>query len=250
MNDINRSSLIPYLCPIFTGYRQLTHDVLFFFVIILLSFREQLFLLGQMALELSCDREFSKALCASQAADLFNQPSELLCDQIFNSVINNVINCEYMDIYDKTLNMQNDSNSMILMHLNIRFLQKNYDDLYDLVATLSFRPDVICLSESRINQSLKSIQLQGYNFINAKPNKQAGGTAIYFCSKLKFSQIDAFGLAGSESAWVKIWKNDSTKALVIASIYRHPSKDINQFICDFSDCLEKLSNEKKILHSW
>ena len=33
--------------------------------------------------------------------------------------------------------------------------------------------------------------------------------------------------------------------LVIASIYRHPSEDINQFICDFSDCLEKLANEKK-----
>ena len=149
-----------------------------------------------------------------------------------------------MDIYDKA-NLQNDSNSMILMHLNIRPLQKNYDDLYDLVASLSFRPDVICLSESRINQPLKSIQPQGYNFINAKPNKNAGGTAIYVCSKLKFSQIDVFGLTGSESIWLKIWKNDSTKALVIASIYRHPSEDINQFIFDFSDCLEKLSNEKR-----
>ena len=113
------------------------------------------------------------------------------------------------------------------------------------VASLSFRPDVICLSESCINQPLKSIQLHGYNFINAKPNKQAGGTAIYVCSKLKFSQIDGFGLTGSESIWLKIWKNDLTKVLVIASIYRHPSEDINQFICDFSDCLEKLSNEKK-----
>ena len=91
-----------------------------------------------------------------------------------------------MDIYDKTLNLQNDSNSMILLHLNIRSLQKNYDDLsYDLVASLFFRPDVICLFESRINQSLKSIQPRGYNFIKAKPNKQAGGTAIYVCSKLK-----------------------------------------------------------------
>ena len=148
-----------------------------------------------------------------------------------------------MDIYDKTLNLQNDCNSLILMHLNIRSLQKNYDDLYDLVASLSFRPDVICLSESRINQPLKSIHLHGYNFINAKPNKQAGGTAIHVCSKLKFSQIDGFGLTGSESIWLKIRKNDQMKALAIASIYRHPSEDMNQFIYDFSDCLEKLSNE-------
>ena len=148
-----------------------------------------------MALELSCDGELSEALCTSQAADLFHQPSQL-CDQIFNSMTNNVINCEYLDMYDKTLNLQNDCNSMILMHLNIRSLQKNYDDLYDLVASLSFRPHAICLSESRINQPLKSIQLQGYNFINAKPDKQASGNAIYVCSKLKFSQIHAFGLIG------------------------------------------------------
>ena len=102
------------------------------------------------AIELSCNGELSKALRTSQAADLFNQPSEL-CDQIFKSLTNNVINCECMDIYDKTLNLQNDSNFMILMHLNIRSLQKNYDDLYDLVAALSFRPNVICPSESRIN---------------------------------------------------------------------------------------------------
>ena len=82
-------------------------SVLFHFLwgaIILLSFREQLFLLGQMALELSCDRELPEALRTSQAADLFYQPSEL-CDQLFDSMANNVINCEYMDIYDKALNL-------------------------------------------------------------------------------------------------------------------------------------------------
>ena len=83
------------------------------------------------------------------------------------------------------------------------------------------------------------------SFINAKPKKLAGNTAIHVCFKLKLSQIDTFRLTGSESLWLKIWKNDSTKALVIASNYRHPSEDINQFICDFSDCQEKLSNEKK-----
>ena len=39
-----------------------------------------------------------------------------------------------MDIYDKTLNLQNDSISMTLMHLNIKSLQKNCDHLHDFVA--------------------------------------------------------------------------------------------------------------------
>ena len=76
-----------------------------------------------MALELFCDRELSEALRTSQTADLLIQSSEL-CDQIFNSMTSNAIKCEYIDIYDKTLNLQNDINSVILMHLNIRFLQK------------------------------------------------------------------------------------------------------------------------------
>ena len=80
-----------------------------------------------MALELLCDGEMSEALRTSPAADLFNQPNEL-CDQMFNSMTSNVIKCENMDIYYKTLNLQNDSSSMILMHLNIRSLQKNNND--------------------------------------------------------------------------------------------------------------------------
>ena len=131
MNDIDGSSLIPYLCLIFTGCRQLTHDFFlflcffsyFFLVIILLSFRVQLFLLGQLALELSCERELSEA-CAQ-----VKRPTSLInlvnyATKNFNSMTNNIINCKYMDIHDKTLNLQNGSNFMILMHFNIRSLQK------------------------------------------------------------------------------------------------------------------------------
>ena len=100
--------------------------------------------------------------------------------------------------------------------------KKNYKDLHNFVASLCFRSDVICRSKSRTNKPLKSIQLQqSYNFINSKPNRQAGGTAIYVWSELNFSQIDAFGLTGTGSILLKIWNKDSTKALVIiASIYR------------------------------
>ena len=101
-----------------------------------------------------------------------------------------------------------------------------------------------CLSESRINQLLKSIQRQGYNFLNAKLNKnpvvQLFTTALNLNSPKSKSLDYRLGI----HIRLKIWKNDSAKALVIASIYRHPSEDINQFVFDFSDCLEKLSNKK------
>ena len=113
---------------------------------------------------------------------------------------------------------------------------------------LPFKPDVICLSESRINQPLKNIQLQGYNFLNAKPGKKVGSVAVYLNMKFNFTQLKSFQLYGTESIWLKIWNNNSTKTILIGSIYRHPTKDSNKFLDDFSDCMEKLADEKKMLY--
>ena len=134
------------------------------------------------------------------------------------------------------------------MHLNIRSLHKNFDDLHEFLSLLPFKPDVICLSESRINQPLKNIQLQGYNFLNAKPGKKAGGVAVYLSMKFNFTQLKSFQLYGMESIWLKIWNNNSTKTILIGSIYRHPTEDSNKFLDDFLDCMEKLADEKKMFY--
>ena len=51
------------------------------------------------------------------------------------------------------------------MHVNIRSLNKNFDEFHDYIQFLSFISSVICLSESRIqNQSQVNIELAGYKF--------------------------------------------------------------------------------------
>ena len=177
-----------------------------------------------MALRFSCDRELSEALCTSRAADPNNEPGEM-CDQIFNLITSNIADCDYIDFYDNSLNFWNGNNSLILVHLNIRSLHKNFDDLHKFVSWLPFKPDVICLSESRINQPLKNIQPQGYNFLNAKPDKKAGGVAVYLSMKFNFTQLKSFQLYWTESIWLKIWNN--------------------KFLDDFSDCMEKHADKKK-----
>ena len=109
--------------------------------------------------------ELSEALCTSRAADPNNEPSEI-CDQIFNSITSNIDDCDYIDFYDNSSNLWNGNDSLILVHLNIRSLHKNFDDLHEFGSMRPFKPDVICLSESRINHPLKNIQLQGYNFFS------------------------------------------------------------------------------------
>ena len=95
---------------------------------------------------------------------------------------------------------------------------------------------------------MKNIQLQEYNFLNAKPGKKASSVAVYFSIKFNFTQLKSFHLYGSESIWLKIWNNNSTKTILIGSIYRHPTKDSNKFLDDFSDCMENLVDEKKIFY--
>ena len=86
-----------------------------------------------------------------------------MCNQIFNSITSNIAVCDYIDFYDNSSNLWSGNDFLILVQLNIRSLHKNFDDLHEFVSLLPFKPDVICLSESRINQPLKNIQLQGYN---------------------------------------------------------------------------------------
>ena len=155
-----------------------------------------------MALRFSCDGELSETLCTSQAVDPNNEPSEM-CDQIFNSITSNIADCDY------------------------------FDDLHEFISLLPFTPDVIFLSESRQNQPLKNIQLQRYNFLHTKPGKKAGGVAVYLSMKFNFTQLKSFHLYGTESIWLKIWNNNSTKTILISSIYRHPTEDSNKFLDNF-----------------
>ena len=66
--------------------------------------------------------------------------------------------------------------------------------------------------------------------------------------KFNFTQLKSFQLYGTESIWLKIWNNNSTKTILIGSIYRHPTEDSNKFLEDFSDCMEKLADEKKMFY--
>ena len=111
------------------------------------------------------DGEPSDAPLTSQAADLCDGTSDM-SDQLFNSMTSNVKKCDYIDTNASNQVFLAENDSLSLIHLNIRSLNANFSDLHVFVSQLSFQPDVICLSESRINQPLKNIEIDGYNFTN------------------------------------------------------------------------------------
>ena len=169
-----------------------------------------------MAPDLLCDSDLSGSLCMSQAARPSDDPTEL-CDHVFDSLTSNVMKCEYFDIYDNETSFTNEIDFLILLHLNIRTLNKYFNDLHNLIASLPFKPDVVCLSESRIDEPFENIEIDGY--VKPKTKGQAGGVAVYINVRIDFRKIDCFNLCGSESLWLKLQLQERIKSVIIGTIY-------------------------------
>ena len=202
-----------------------------------------------MAPDLFCDSDLSGSLRMSQATQPSDDPTEL-CDHVFDSLTSNIMECEFIDIFDNENSFTNEINSLILLHLNIRTLDKYFNNLHNLIASLSFEPDVVCLSESRIDEPFENIEIDEYNFVHVKPKTkgQAGGVAVYINVRIEFRKIDCFNLCGSESLWLKLQLQERTKSVIFGTIYRHPSENINKFEEDFSDCLDKLTENNNTFY--
>ena len=96
------------------------------------------------------DGELLDAPLTTQAADLSDNTNDM-SDHLFNAMTSNVKECDYIDTNVSNQIFLTENDSLSLIHLNIRSLNANFNDLHVFVSQLFFKPDVICLSESRIN---------------------------------------------------------------------------------------------------
>ena len=63
--------------------------------------------------------------------------------------------------------LPNYNNSLTILHLNIKSLNKNFDELYEFLVSFRLRPDVMCLTETRIkNDPLVNITIPQYKFFH------------------------------------------------------------------------------------
>ena len=52
--------------------------------------------------------------------------------------------------YSNVENVSLKTSDMIFLHVNIRSLQKNYDELYQFVSELSLKPLIICITKTKL----------------------------------------------------------------------------------------------------
>ena len=199
-----------------------------------------------MALANSGDGGLRDFLGLSQAATHNLNDQEILCDNLFETLTNNITNCEYYDTNCKLIQ----KNSLLLLHINVRSLSKNFDLLHEFLTSLNSIPQVICISESRIkNHPLVNIDLPNYSFLHVDSDTNAGGVAMYVHNSINFTLAQKqYKLNNSESLWID-FREPSGNLYTVGVIYRHPcTATADYFIDDLCACLSDLINRKSTFY--
>ena len=162
----------------------------------------------------------------------------------------NIKACDYFDLNSKRPTFD-PNRSLVLLHINIRSLHKNFDNLYDFLVELNFLPDVICLTETRIKlHPLLNISLPNYTFFHTDSTSNAGGVGIYVLNKFQVKKsITQYNFSKSECLWLDISENNFKTELTVGAVYRHPGlTKIIEFINEFTNSLADLSQNKKVYY--
>ena len=129
-------------------------------------------------------------LVSSQVADQSAFSTNFdLTDSTFASMFQNVETCRIVKPTSVTPTYDSE---MFLLHLNIRSLQKNFDNFYNFLTSLPTAPQVISLTETKIkDKPLCNISIQGYAFLHVNSlTNHAGAVGVYINNSQHFRQIN------------------------------------------------------------
>ena len=141
-----------------------------------------------------------------------------------------------------------------MFHCNIRSLQKNLALLEDFLYSLDKRPEIIAITETRLNvNSVCNVDVLNYELYHTDSPTLAGGAAIYITKTLKsVPRPDIkFNMQLVESCWVEIDPCNGKAPILIGSIYRHPGANIEEFTKQLDNLIKKLQNRYQLhcIHS-
>ena len=134
-----------------------------------------------------------------------------------------------------------------MMHFNIRSLPKNLTSLNDFILAVKETPKIIAISETKLlDENIYNISIPGSVFLNTNSPTRAGGVGLYISKELTFIRRRDLEITGHgiESCWVEIMR-EKEKNIVIACIYRHPTKDSAILHNALKEQLSNLNNKSK-----
>ena len=92
-------------------------------------------------------------------------------------------------------------NDLSLVHVNIRSLSKNLSKFEKMLDRLDREPDIICITETKLNENMipgadqsvhsnpNIINLPGYKFYHTISTTNAGGAGLYVSNMCSYNNI-------------------------------------------------------------
>ena len=169
-------------------------------------------------------------------------------DPIANGAAAIANNAPHSDFFDKSayfninsLNRTVSKQDLLIMHFNVRSIQKNFDQVLMFLTELQKLPDIIALTEIKLspNQIPTNIDLEGIASLYvaiARPNQEV--VVFFFIKKAvtcKLKRNINLDLANVEDLWIVVLTKTGPAAIGV--IYRHSSYLINDYeLFSFSLC--------------
>ena len=146
----------------------------------------------------------------------------------------------------------NHESDLKIIHLNIRSLPRNGDAFIAYLALLKHRFDIICftetwLNESRIVENLFPDYVQ-YNSMRSSDSPYGGGASVFIHKKFNSCEVTELScnLDHIECVFTKV--SLFQKDLYVASCYRKPEQSLSsQFINDLNEKISSLPSSSNII---
>ena len=139
-----------------------------------------------------------------------------------------------------------ESNSLRIIHLNIRSLNKNFEKFKNFLSECSHNFSVICLTETWCtNDSFNSnsnYQLPNYNSVHFERsnNKNGGGICMYVHDTIIHKMRDDLSVSSDDNETLTIEIiNKSTKNILISAFYRPPNGKMKSFKAHIKHIFER-----------
>ena len=131
------------------------------------------------------------------------------------------------------------------VHFNARSLSKNKDKIEDFFIGMKRIPDVVAISETKLNaSSVSNKNFDNYKFFHNDSVTCANGVGRCVRETLKFRLRDdlLLHLQDCKDLWLEIESKETN--FIIAVIYRHPKQKLSLFNDKLCETLSLLENNK------
>ena len=133
------------------------------------------------------------------------------------------------------------------IHFNARSLLNSFDDITSCLNSLNFVFDIIAVSETWLRFNSPLIHMPNYSFVcNNRKYSRGGGVGMYVHESFTFSERKDLILSETscDSLFIEL-EQCSGKNIIVGTLYRAPSLDMNSFIDELESLLTRLSRENK-----